>query len=112
MDGQLDPDLDLWKTAKPFLEDWMDRQVGVRGMINRFQLEAVNYGQILPQLPRLLAEALKNVAKSDNRSELLDQLIVEQKKINGRLNSFLYFAGGLLFGILLVKILFNWRFFL
>ena len=109
---QLDPDLDLWKTAKPFLEDWMDRQVGVRGMIDRFKLEAVNYGQILPQLPRLLAEALKNVAKPDDRSELLDQLIVEQKKINGRLNSFLYFAGGLLFGILLVKILFNWRFFL
>jgi predicted unusual protein kinase regulating ubiquinone biosynthesis (AarF/ABC1/UbiB family) len=26
---QLDPDLDLWKTAKPYLENWMGEQVGV-----------------------------------------------------------------------------------
>ena len=86
--------------------------MGVRGLIDRFKLEAVNYGQILPQLPRLLAEALKNVAKPDDRGQLLDQLIIEQKKINGRLTGLLYFAGGLLVGILVVKILFNWRIFL
>jgi hypothetical protein len=28
---QLDPELDLWKTAKPFLERWMSEQVGWRG---------------------------------------------------------------------------------
>ena len=29
---QLDPDLDLWTTAKPFLERWMNEQIGWRGL--------------------------------------------------------------------------------
>ena len=32
---QLDPDLDLWKTAKPFLERWMNEQLGWRGALRR-----------------------------------------------------------------------------
>ena len=28
----LDPELDLWSTAKPFLERWMDEQIGWRGL--------------------------------------------------------------------------------
>ena len=34
---QLDPDLDLWNTAKPFLERWMHEQVGWRGLLERLQ---------------------------------------------------------------------------
>ncbi|MFM8900140.1 MAG: ubiquinone biosynthesis regulatory protein kinase UbiB, partial [Burkholderiales bacterium] len=30
---QLDPELDLWSTAKPFLEDWMNKQIGWRGLV-------------------------------------------------------------------------------
>jgi ubiquinone biosynthesis protein len=30
---QLDPDLDLWKTAKPFLERWMNDQIGWRALV-------------------------------------------------------------------------------
>ena len=30
---QLDPELDLWSTAKPFLERWMNEQVGWRGLM-------------------------------------------------------------------------------
>ncbi|MGB7542741.1 MAG: ubiquinone biosynthesis regulatory protein kinase UbiB, partial [Burkholderiales bacterium] len=30
---ELDPDLDLWQTAKPYLERWMSEQVGWRGML-------------------------------------------------------------------------------
>ena len=30
---QLDPELDLWNTAKPFLERWMNEQVGWRGLV-------------------------------------------------------------------------------
>ena len=29
---ELDPDLDLWQTAKPYLERWMREQVGWRGL--------------------------------------------------------------------------------
>ncbi|MFN3987744.1 MAG: ubiquinone biosynthesis regulatory protein kinase UbiB [Rhodocyclaceae bacterium] len=55
---QLDPDLDLWKTAKPFLERWMDEQMGWRAMVRGFKEEAPNYAAALPQLPRLVHRAL------------------------------------------------------
>ena len=108
---QLDPDLDLWKTAKPFLEDWMDRQVGIRGLVDRFRMEAVNYSRILPQLPCLVEAALKNIARPDRKTELLDRMILEQVSINRRLTRFLYFASGVLMGVLLVRILMNWHYF-
>ena len=37
---QLDPELDLWKTARPHLERWMNEQIGWRGLLERFKEEA------------------------------------------------------------------------
>lgn len=59
---ELDPDLDLWETAKPFLERWMAEQVGWRGFIERLRQEAPYWSTILPQLPRLLHQALTRQA--------------------------------------------------
>ena len=55
---ELDPELDLWKTAKPFLERWMSEQVGWRGVIKALKQEAPYWAATLPQLPRLLHRAL------------------------------------------------------
>jgi ubiquinone biosynthesis protein len=55
---QLDPDLDLWKTAKPWLERWMSEQVGWRGLIKALKTEAPNYATLIPQIPRLLHQQL------------------------------------------------------
>ena len=55
---QLDPDLDLWKTAKPFLERWMNEQVGWRALMKNLQTEAPRWAALLPQLPRLAHHAL------------------------------------------------------
>ena len=55
---QLDPDLDLWKTAKPFLERWMSEQVGWRGFMQTLRLEAPQWSTLLPQLPRLVHQRL------------------------------------------------------
>ena len=48
---QLDPDLDLWTTAKPFLERWMSEQLGWRGFVRRVREEAPNWAVALPQAP-------------------------------------------------------------
>ena len=40
---ELDPDLDLWKTAKPYLERWIGEQVGLQGLFERFKAEAPRY---------------------------------------------------------------------
>lgn len=56
---QLDPDLDLWVTAKPFLERWMNEQIGWRGLLERLKKEAPHYAQWLPELPRLVHDFLR-----------------------------------------------------
>ncbi len=72
---QLDPDLDLWQTAKPFLERWMKQQVGPRGFINHMKREAPQWASLLPQLPRLAHQALTQVNERSAATEQeLDRL--------------------------------------
>ncbi len=80
---QLDPDLDLWKTAKPYLENWMAEQVGWQGLYQKLKAEAPRYAQIFPQLPRLLHRALEQQGERPNdNTELLKVLIHEQQRTN------------------------------
>jgi ubiquinone biosynthesis protein len=55
---ELDPDLDLWVTAKPFLERWMEDQIGLRALERRFLAEAPYLVAALPELPRLIHQRL------------------------------------------------------
>ncbi|KAA3628748.1 MAG: ubiquinone biosynthesis regulatory protein kinase UbiB [Proteobacteria bacterium] len=48
---ELYPDLDLWATAKPFLERWMQEQVGTRALIRGLKEQVPRWAEILPQLP-------------------------------------------------------------
>src|SRR5690625_2227091 len=54
MGRELDPNLDLWKTAKPYLERWMQQRIGLPGLRERLNREAGQWSQILPQIPRLI----------------------------------------------------------
>ena len=107
---QLDPDLDLWQTAKPFLESWMSEQIGWRGFVERLKIEAPHFGQILPQLPRLLQQALlaTTVPKQDDQAALLAGLLLEQKRTNRLLGIAVYFGGGMIIGVFLVQLLLSW----
>ncbi len=55
---ELDPELDLWSTAKPYLERWMSEQVGWRGLVRRIGEELPFWSELLPQLPRLVQQYL------------------------------------------------------
>jgi ubiquinone biosynthesis protein len=80
---ELDPDLDLWVTAKPFLERWMGKQIGLTGLLERLGSEATQWSQLLPQLPRLAHSALTHLAHppaSDQTAALIERLIQEQRK--------------------------------
>ena len=55
---ELDPDLDLWVTAKPFLERWMHEQIGWRAVERRLRDEAPFLATALPLLPRLVYQRL------------------------------------------------------
>ena len=78
---QLDPDLDLWQTAKPFLERWMSEQIGWRGLLKSFQQEAPQLARTLPQLPRLVHQALAAPRHADPQPQL-ERLIAAQRRQN------------------------------
>jgi ubiquinone biosynthesis protein len=78
---QLDPELDLWKTAKPFLERWMNEQLGWRGLARNLMNEAPRWANMLPQLPRLAHRAL-SADHAAGIERALDRLAAEQKQSN------------------------------
>jgi len=59
MGRELDPGLDLWKTAKPYLERWMHARVGVAGLRQKMREEAMQWAQWFPEFPRLLHQRLQ-----------------------------------------------------
>lgn len=103
---QLDPELDLWSTAKPFLEQWMVDQLGPKKLLEQLKSEAPQYAKLLPALPRLLHDYLQN-RPQDMRSEL-KALMQEQKRTNRLLQGIIYggigFALGLIVSQLLLRI--------
>ncbi|HZX31896.1 MAG TPA: ubiquinone biosynthesis regulatory protein kinase UbiB [Rhodocyclaceae bacterium] len=78
---QLDPDLDLWRTAKPFLERWMSEQIGWRGLVRALKQEAPYLARTLPQLPRLVHQRLARPTPTDI-APVLAQLVREQRRMN------------------------------
>ncbi|MEI7453747.1 MAG: ubiquinone biosynthesis regulatory protein kinase UbiB, partial [Actinomycetes bacterium] len=80
----LDPELDLWATAKPFLERWMSEQIGWRALMRQVKEEAPYWAATLPQLPRLIHRALNEdrVAPLQRQVALLQR---EHRQLRGTL---------------------------
>lgn len=75
----LDPDLDLWSTAKPYLGNWMSEQVGWRGILRRLNKEAPNWAMMLPQFPRLMYHALSE-DRTHGLEKRMSELLKEEKR--------------------------------
>ncbi|ENE42835.1 2-polyprenylphenol 6-hydroxylase [Escherichia coli P0304777.10] len=56
---QLYPQLDLWKTAKPFLESWIKDQVGIPALVRAFKEKAPFWVEKMPELPELVYDSLR-----------------------------------------------------
>ncbi|MCG9684792.1 ubiquinone biosynthesis regulatory protein kinase UbiB [Vibrio sp. Isolate23] len=70
---QLYPQLDLWQTAKPFLEEWMMNQVGPQAVINAIKDRAPFWAEKLPELPELLYDSLRQGKMMNQRMDQLYQ---------------------------------------
>ncbi len=75
---QLYPQLDLWKTAKPFLEDWLKQQIGPWAMLRQLKENLPFWAEKLPEMPTLLHSYLQNQPRS--QQQLLLQLQMLQQK--------------------------------
>ena len=92
---ELDPELDLWATAKPYLERWMREQVGWHGLVRTLRQEAPYWAATLPQLPRLAHRAL-----AEERLRALHEAVQRLAGENARRNDIL--AGFLLLSAIAV----------
>ena len=104
---ELDPELDLWDTAKPFLERWMNEQIGWRAFVERAKIEAPRWPHIVPELPRLLHQALRQQARPDDSAALL-ALVAEQRRTNSLLHALLWAAVGFVGGLFAMRVALVW----
>ena len=100
---ELDPELDLWSTAKPFLEKWMLDQVGPQRLLRQLKEEAPQYAKLLPALPRLLHDYLQQ--RPDDMQRDIRALVDEQRRTNRLLQAILYGGLGFLLGLLAMQLL-------
>ena len=72
---QLYPQLDLWKTAKPYLERWMHEQIGWRAVVKSIKANAPYWAEKLPEMPNLLYDNLRHQRQfQEQQQQVLIQL--------------------------------------
>jgi ubiquinone biosynthesis protein len=77
---QLYPELDLWQTAKPFLEKWFQERMGPKAKLNQLMAHFPDLAQQLPEVPALLYKALDNAAYAKQTSEAQTRELAELRK--------------------------------
>jgi ubiquinone biosynthesis protein len=105
----LDPELDLWATAKPFLEQWMLEQVGPQKLLNELKAQAPRYAKLIPELPTLLHQFLHR-GTVDN-TQMMRELLVEQKRTNRLLQTLVAAVIGFALGMVVMQFLVRVRLF-
>lgn len=88
---QLYPQLDLWKTAKPFLENWMKDQIGPKAMFNQLKENLPFWSEKLPEMPDLLYDTMRQIKvlprqiEKQHKEALAQRARIQQARINGHL---------------------------
>ncbi|MBV1879259.1 MAG: ubiquinone biosynthesis regulatory protein kinase UbiB [Pseudomonadales bacterium] len=81
MGRQIYPDLDLWQTAAPFIEKWMQSQMGMGSIFKRIKNNLPNWVEQFPEVPQLAFDALSQINKlgqsNSQQLQLLAQLQAE-----------------------------------
>ena len=91
---QLYPQLDLWQTAKPFLEDWVKEQMGVKAVYTKIKENLPFWNEKLPELPDLVYDYLKaGKSAQQNQQQFMLQLSQQQQHNNQKLVRAVFGAG-------------------
>lgn len=81
----LNPDLDLWVTAKPILEKWMRQQMGLRGFLHNLKQEIPYWSYTLPSLPRNFALSLISAEEAKQQNRYFLELLKNYRRQNSLL---------------------------
>jgi len=104
---QLDPELDLWATAKPFLERWMSEQVGPQKFLDELRDQAPRYAKLIPELPHLVHKFFRERTQEVHRD--YHELLNELKRTNRLLQTLIYGAVGFAAGLVVVHLFLRLR---
>lgn len=88
---RLYPELDLWETAKPFLERWMREHMGPRAFLNSLRREFPKWWAMLPEIPTLVHDNLRRNSITEFRELQVMELEQQLHSLRYRQNR-LYFA--------------------
>ena len=75
---QLYPDLDLWQTAQPYLEQWLKDRYSPKSMFNQLKRYAPDWLEHFPQIPPMIFQALKS-AQNNEINDVAEQSVIRQK---------------------------------
>ena len=75
---QLYPDLDLWQTAQPYLEQWLKDRYSPKSMFNQLKRYAPDWLEHFPQIPPMIFQALKS-AQNNETNDVAKQSVIRQK---------------------------------
>ncbi|MCR4331568.1 MAG: ubiquinone biosynthesis regulatory protein kinase UbiB [Sulfuricaulis sp.] len=89
---RLYPDLDLWETAKPYLERWMSEHMGPRAFIRALRAEFPKWWAMLPEIPALVHEGLRRASQDESARESTAREIEQLRRQLRRQHRRLYFA--------------------
>jgi len=78
---QLYPQLDLWQTAKPFLEDWVKEQMGIKAVFKKIKANLPFWNEKLPEMPDLIYDYLKAGREHHaQQASMFNELKAQQQK--------------------------------
>ena len=88
---QLYPELDLWESAKPILEDWMSTQKGSKALFKTIKNESLEWAPQLPKIPNLIYAFLNNNQNQIEQNKYLELQLQKVNKAQARNNSLVLF---------------------
>ena len=78
---QLYPDLDLWKTGKPLLENWMKNRMGAKALYRTVREQAPDWLDKLPYMPQLVFDALLQIKRMDSHQRAQQQALSRSQDV-------------------------------
>ncbi len=100
------PELDLWTTAKPFMEKWIAQQVGPHAFVRQIKESLPQLSEELPQVPHLAYRLLKDATegklevrwKSDELVQIKQELQKGQQRTRQSIGGGSLMISGILLG--------------
>ena len=85
---QLYPQLDLWETAKPFLEEWMRQEVGPPALIRRIRRDLPRLVPLLDELPSAMETMIRRYTRpagpTDNEALVVREIDRQMRRFERR----------------------------